>query len=202
MVAAACGRVLDGFPHGLVEHWLAPIRDLFRQHHDELSCLPSEEARADRVCELNVRAQVHSLYHSPVGEKRLGARPGAHHSRLDLSIDRGSLAGPALQPIRPTGGQRRRLTGHEAASARSPDRPVRCQSPSQPLQKHRSLLRGQGTLLRDPARRDSAPTTTPRRRPSRWETVSTNIPKLNHTSTDLEIPLHRHIHQEDPAFVS
>jgi carbonic anhydrase len=64
-----CGgvrAVLDGFPHGLVEHWLAPIRDLFRQHHDELSCLPSEEARADRVCELNVRAQVHSLYHSPV----------------------------------------------------------------------------------------------------------------------------------------
>src|SRR6266436_3853492 len=62
-----CGGVraaLDGFPDGLVEHWLAPIRDLYRQHHDELSSLPSEEARADRVCELNVQAQVSSLYHS------------------------------------------------------------------------------------------------------------------------------------------
>src|SRR5882724_12871130 len=60
-----CGGVraaLDGFPDGLVEHWLGPIRDLYRQHHDELSALPSEEARADRVCELNVRAQVSSLY--------------------------------------------------------------------------------------------------------------------------------------------
>jgi carbonic anhydrase len=64
-----CGgvrAVLDGYPQGLVEHWLAPIRDIFRHHHDELSCLPDEEARADRVCELNVRAQVSSLYHSPV----------------------------------------------------------------------------------------------------------------------------------------
>jgi carbonic anhydrase len=64
-----CGgvrAVLDGDSHGLVEHWLAPIRDIFRHHHDELSCLPDEEARADRVCELNVRAQVSSLYHSPV----------------------------------------------------------------------------------------------------------------------------------------
>src|SRR5580704_2431972 len=57
---------LDGSPQGLVEHWLAPIRDLYRQHDDELCCLPNEEARADRVCELNVRAQVSSLYHSPV----------------------------------------------------------------------------------------------------------------------------------------
>ena len=52
--------------HGLVDHWLAPVRDLYRAHHEELSRLPSDEARADRVCELNVRAQVASLCHSPI----------------------------------------------------------------------------------------------------------------------------------------
>jgi carbonic anhydrase len=64
-----CGgvqAVLEGSPHGLVEHWLAPIRDLYRQHHDELARLPSLEAREDRVCELNVTAQVNSLWHAPV----------------------------------------------------------------------------------------------------------------------------------------
>jgi len=64
-----CGgvrAVLDGSQTGLVEHWLAPVRDLYRQHRDELASLPSEEARIDRVCELNVKAQVQSLSHSPI----------------------------------------------------------------------------------------------------------------------------------------
>ena len=64
-----CGgirAVLDGSRHGLVEHWLAPVRDLYLTHHEELARLPSDEARADRVCELNVGAQVQSLCHSPI----------------------------------------------------------------------------------------------------------------------------------------
>jgi carbonic anhydrase len=64
-----CGgvrAVLDGSQSGLVEHWLAPVRDLYRQHRDELAALPSAEARVDRVCELNVRAQVESVRHSPI----------------------------------------------------------------------------------------------------------------------------------------
>jgi carbonic anhydrase len=64
-----CGgvrAVLDGSQSGLVEHWLAPVRDLFREHRSELAALPGDEARVDRVCELNVRAQVASLLHSPI----------------------------------------------------------------------------------------------------------------------------------------
>jgi carbonic anhydrase len=64
-----CGgvrAVFDGSQSGLVEHWLAPVRDLYRQHREELAALPSEEARVDRVCELNVRAQVQSVCHSPI----------------------------------------------------------------------------------------------------------------------------------------
>jgi carbonic anhydrase len=64
-----CGgvrAVLDGSPRGTVKHWLAPIHDLVRHHHQELSALPSDEARADRVCEINVRAQVNNVCDSPI----------------------------------------------------------------------------------------------------------------------------------------
>lgn len=64
-----CGGVraiLEQTQSGLVEHWLAPVRDLFRAHKAELLSLPSDEARVDRVCELNVRAQVQALCHSPI----------------------------------------------------------------------------------------------------------------------------------------
>ena len=64
-----CGgvrAVADGSQGGLVEHWLAPVRDLYREYRDELAALPSDEARMDRVCELNVSAQVQSVCHSPI----------------------------------------------------------------------------------------------------------------------------------------
>jgi len=64
-----CGgvrAVLDGSQSGLVEHWLAPVRELHRRHRDELARLPDAEARVNRICELNVRAQVESVCHSPI----------------------------------------------------------------------------------------------------------------------------------------
>jgi carbonic anhydrase len=64
-----CGgvrAVLDGSQNGLIEHWLAPVRDLFRRHHAELTCLPTDEARVDRVCELNVLVQVRTVCESPI----------------------------------------------------------------------------------------------------------------------------------------
>jgi carbonic anhydrase len=56
---------------GLAEHWLAPVEDLYREHRDELARLPDQEARIDRLCELNVRAQVRSLHHAPIMKKAL-----------------------------------------------------------------------------------------------------------------------------------
>jgi carbonic anhydrase len=64
-----CGgvrAVLDGSQNGLVDHWLAPVRDLYRQHQQELSSLPNDDTRVDRLCELNVRAQVQAVCHSPI----------------------------------------------------------------------------------------------------------------------------------------
>jgi carbonic anhydrase len=64
-----CGgvrAVVEGSQHGLVDHWLAPVHDIFRQHHQDLSSLPNDEARVDRVCELNVLMQVQNVCGSPI----------------------------------------------------------------------------------------------------------------------------------------
>jgi carbonic anhydrase len=59
-----CGGVsaaVDGKRRGLVDHWLHPIRELFREHSRELEALPDVRARLDRLCELNVIRQVRNV---------------------------------------------------------------------------------------------------------------------------------------------
>lgn len=56
-----CGGVsaaLDGKRRGLVDHWLQPIREIRQRHCHELDAIADEQARADRLCELNVIRQV------------------------------------------------------------------------------------------------------------------------------------------------
>jgi carbonic anhydrase len=44
-----------------VGHWLAPVRALACQYHDTLLAVGDEKAREERLCELNVIAQVQEL---------------------------------------------------------------------------------------------------------------------------------------------
>lgn len=63
-----CGGVraaLEGARLGLIDHWLSPIRALALAQADALTALPDEGARLDRLCELNVRAQVSSVAANP-----------------------------------------------------------------------------------------------------------------------------------------
>jgi len=56
-----CGGVLAalrGERMGLVDNWLCHVEDVRRQHRDQIDTLGSEAARHDRLCELNVVAQV------------------------------------------------------------------------------------------------------------------------------------------------
>ncbi|CCG08249.1 carbonate dehydratase [Pararhodospirillum photometricum] len=56
-----CGGVraaLSQQTFGTIDHWLAHIKDIARIHDAELSALKDEEARVDRLCELNVVHQV------------------------------------------------------------------------------------------------------------------------------------------------
>ena len=56
-----CGGIsaaVDGKRRGLVDHWLHPIRELYREYRRTLEELPDLNARMDRLCELNVIRQV------------------------------------------------------------------------------------------------------------------------------------------------
>ena len=64
-----CGGVraaLEGHQPGVVALWLQPLRNLADAHGEELAALPSDDARWDRLCELNVAAQVQAVARSEV----------------------------------------------------------------------------------------------------------------------------------------
>ncbi len=52
------GAALRGDRLGLIDNWLRHVQDVRDRHRDELAALPDEGARVDRLCELNVVAQV------------------------------------------------------------------------------------------------------------------------------------------------
>ncbi len=58
-----CGGVIasvDGRRHGLIDHWLHPIRQMAHERREELDPLPAER-RMERLCELNVIRQVQNV---------------------------------------------------------------------------------------------------------------------------------------------
>jgi len=59
-VQAAIERRAPGF----VDHWLGHLRDIHRKHQTELLALPTDAARLDRLCELNVSEQVRNVGHT------------------------------------------------------------------------------------------------------------------------------------------
>jgi carbonic anhydrase len=59
-----CGGIkaaVDGERRGLVDHWLHPIREVHHDHRHELDAIPGEQARLDRLCELNVLRQMKNV---------------------------------------------------------------------------------------------------------------------------------------------
>jgi carbonic anhydrase len=59
-----CGGVaaaVDGRRRGLVDHWLHPIREVYRENRHALEAIPEERRRLDRLCELNVLRQVKNV---------------------------------------------------------------------------------------------------------------------------------------------
>jgi len=59
-----CGGIaaaVDGGRRGLVDHWLHPVRELYREHRAALEAIGDRRARLDRLCELNVIRQVRNV---------------------------------------------------------------------------------------------------------------------------------------------
>jgi carbonic anhydrase len=64
-----CGGVeaaMSPDPLGLIDNWLRHIRDVYAVHREELDALPDRAARAKRLCELNVAAQVANVCHTTI----------------------------------------------------------------------------------------------------------------------------------------
>ncbi|MBV9332324.1 MAG: carbonic anhydrase [Alphaproteobacteria bacterium] len=59
-----CGGIaaaIDGERHGLIDHWLHPIREIFEENRETLEAIPDLNARRARLCELNVMKQVRNV---------------------------------------------------------------------------------------------------------------------------------------------
>lgn len=72
--------------YGLVDHWLAGVRDMCSRHEPELTREPDEERRFRRVVELNVLRQVYNLARTPIVQSawKRGRRPMLHGIVYDL----------------------------------------------------------------------------------------------------------------------
>lgn len=84
-----CGGVRAGMQppgHRLVDHWLQVVRDVRQRHESELSALPDENARFNRMVELNVIEQVFQLSHTPIVQHawKKGRRPILHGLVYDV----------------------------------------------------------------------------------------------------------------------
>jgi carbonic anhydrase len=59
-----CGGVKNAMSRqnlGLINKWLRHIKDVYRMHHRELACMTDDQARFDRLVELNVIEQVQNV---------------------------------------------------------------------------------------------------------------------------------------------
>lgn len=84
-----CGGVraaLEGHQAVAVALWLQPLRNLADEHREELDALGSAEERWDRLCELNVAAQVQAVASSEIVEAAWdrGAELAVHGWIYDL----------------------------------------------------------------------------------------------------------------------
>ena len=59
-----CGGIaaaVDDKRHGLVDHWLHPIREVYADHRADLEAIADHKQRLNRLCELNVMRQVKNV---------------------------------------------------------------------------------------------------------------------------------------------
>lgn len=63
---AGVRAAMDGHRHGIIDHWLQPVRDVADVAAEELARLAGDEERLDRLCEMSIQAQVASLARTPI----------------------------------------------------------------------------------------------------------------------------------------
>ncbi|MCC0024940.1 MAG: carbonic anhydrase [Hyphomicrobiaceae bacterium] len=64
-----CGGIraaMEDHRHGIIDHWLQPIRDVADDAKSELDTIRDDSARLNRLCELSIAAQVQGLSRTPI----------------------------------------------------------------------------------------------------------------------------------------
>jgi len=59
-----CGGIraaMEKQSHGLIDNWLRHVQDVERDYEDELAMIADQQARENRLCELNVAEQVRNI---------------------------------------------------------------------------------------------------------------------------------------------
>ncbi|MEJ7738792.1 MAG: carbonate dehydratase [Chitinophagaceae bacterium] len=84
-----CGGVkaaMNQHHYGIINHWLKQIKDVYRFHRDEIDSLPDEQARVNRLTELNVKEQVFNLSKTSIIQSawKYDQRPHLHGWVYDL----------------------------------------------------------------------------------------------------------------------
>lgn len=85
-----CGGVKAGMgsdSYGLVDYWLAGIRESVRRHRSELETYATEAECFNRVVEINVLRQIYNLSLTPIVQSawKRGRRPMLHGIVYDLN---------------------------------------------------------------------------------------------------------------------
>lgn len=63
-----CGGVtaaLENQQLGLIDHWLRHVKDIYKDHAEEIDAIEDQQDKINRLCEINVYAQVMNVCHSP-----------------------------------------------------------------------------------------------------------------------------------------
>lgn len=89
-----CGGVnaaMGDQEHGFVDNWLRHIKDVYFRNQQELDQITDEKQKFDRLCELNVMAQVHNLARSKVVQRAWRNNQELHLHGWIYSLDDGVL---------------------------------------------------------------------------------------------------------------
>lgn len=78
-----CGGIdaaMEDCRHGIVDHWLQPIRDVADLNSTQLDACHDEQQRSEKLCELSIRMQVQNLARTPIihGAWKRGMRLSIH----------------------------------------------------------------------------------------------------------------------------
>ncbi len=76
-----CGGVkaaMTKHSYGLINKWIRHIKDAYRLHESELTCIHDEHQRLNRLIELNVREQVYHLAETSIVQGAWAKRKAPH----------------------------------------------------------------------------------------------------------------------------